>query len=185
MSTLLSRGCSISAHRAVVRGLAFVAAFFVPTLLSAETIWMQDFLHQDREMARTWTLHRIAAIQAVNGDIEGAKNTVAQIGDADVIPESAEATRAGFSTAQPPCNAPAATSRSDRSGSLIFLKRNRAPEHVPTAVPQGLPANYFTADPRHGALVNFSDERDGSGTRVTSRRYADGYIVIETPKAVR
>jgi hypothetical protein len=43
-----------------------------------------------------------------------------------------------------------------------------------------LPANYLAADPLHGAVVDFSDERDSRGTRVTLRKYADGHAVIET-----
>ena len=57
------------------------------------------------------------------------------------------------------------------------------PDHVPAAVPAGLPANYLAADPRHGAVIDFTDERDSGGTRMTSRKYADGYVVIETPRA--
>ena len=52
-------------------------------------------------------------------------------------------------------------------------------------LPADLPANYLDADQRHGAVVDFTDERDGYGTRVTSRKYADGYVVIETPRASR
>ena len=52
-------------------------------------------------------------------------------------------------------------------------------------MPQGLPANYLAADPHHGAVVDFRDEYDSYGTRVTSRRYADGYSVIETPHAAK
>jgi hypothetical protein len=52
-------------------------------------------------------------------------------------------------------------------------------------VPRGLPANYLAADSRHGAVVDFQDEYDSYGTRVTARRYADGYVVIETPHSVK
>jgi hypothetical protein len=32
-------------------------------------------------------------------------------------------------------------------------------------------------------LVDFTDDYDSRGTRVTSRKYADGHVVIETPRA--
>ena len=40
---------------------------------------------------------------------------------------------------------------------------------------------YVGVDARRGAVVAFTDEYDAHGTRVTSRRYADGSVVIETP----
>jgi hypothetical protein len=57
-----------------------------------------------------------------------------------------------------------------------------APASVPAKILAGLPANYLAPDPVHGAVVDFSDSTDSSGTRVTGRTYADGAVVIETPR---
>ena len=48
-------------------------------VLSADAVWAQDFVRYDQQAARSWTLHRIAVIQADRGDVVGAKNTVAEI----------------------------------------------------------------------------------------------------------
>ena len=79
---------------------------------------------------------------------------------------------------------PAGFYGSGGNATQVFSAENREPDRVPAAVPSGLPANYLTADPRRGAVVDFVDDRDSSGTRVTARRYADGSVVIETPHAV-
>ncbi len=57
------------------------------------------------------------------------------------------------------------------------------PRHVsgPFKTAADLPADYLAADPTHGAVVDFCDDRDSHGTRVTLRKYADGFAVIETP----
>lgn len=54
----------------------------------------------------------------------------------------------------------------------------------PVAKPASdLPPDYLASHPSHGPLVEFRDEYDRNGTRVTLRKYADGYAVIETPHA--
>ena len=125
-------------------------------------------------------------IQAAGGDVQGAKNTVAQINDPAMCPgpggghERMVLQRRG--DVRPSARPPAGYVS---PGSRYYLTRDRSPDHVPAQVPQGLPANYLAADPRHGAVVDFIDETDSYGTRVTARRYADGYVVIETPHAAK
>ena len=170
----------------VLRCLVFTATLLLPAMLLAETVRVQDFIHEGRDVVRAWTLHRIAEIQAVRGNINDAKNTVAEIDDPEYIRGEADVTGVCFCNGQvfydhPP--APAGWSRSALRNSQVFPNRDPAPDRVPAAVPRGLPSNYLAADPRHGAVVNFTDEYDSYGTRVTSRRYADGYAVIETPRS--
>jgi hypothetical protein len=166
--------------------LVCMAALLLPTVLLAGDPDSRNFIRVDRAVARSWGLHQIALIQAAQGDITGALNTIASIDDADVVHGAGEVTSMGFCTGMPLYDrslAPGNRSVFSGPGSQVFSGRSRVPDHVPATVPPGLPANYLAADPRHGALVNFSDERDSYGTRVTSRRYADGYIVIDTPRS--
>ncbi len=78
--------------------------------------------------------------------------------------------------------------RLDSSGRDARAGRNpvhRDPSLVRVAfkLPADLPANYLAADPVHGGVVDFCDDRDRHGTRVTLRKYADGFAIIETPSA--
>jgi hypothetical protein len=61
----------------------------------------------------------------------------------------------------------------------------RAAKQVSFKTPTDLLPNYLAPDPLHGAVVDFSDDRDSRGTRVTLRKYADGHAVIETPSSGR
>ena len=168
------------------RRFFLAASVLMMAVLSADAVWAQDFVRYDQQLARSWTLHRIAVIQAANGDVVAAKNTVAEITESQCPPGPSEVTSVWFCNgmvmydhppafARPPCNSYVAPP----------VYRDLSPKSVPTAVPQGLPANYLTADPRHGVVVDFRDEYDSSGTRVTARRYVDGYVVIETPHTAK
>jgi hypothetical protein len=147
-------------------------------VLPAGAVCAQDRVWENREMAATCAMHQIAVIQAAHGDVQGAKRTVSQITDEGERAASI-VTVVRCINGQPvyycppagcSCLAPAA-----------FLSWDRRPDRVPARVPLDLPSNYLDPDPRHGPVVDFSDDHDYRGTRVTSRTYADGYAVIETP----
>ena len=53
-------------------------------------------MREGRDAVRAWTLHRIAVIQAARGDIDDAKNTVAQINDPDYVCGVADVTGVCF-----------------------------------------------------------------------------------------
>ena len=168
--------CRCFVVAAVVAGLSY----------SADAVWAQDFVRDDRQVARTWTLHRIAVIQAAGGDVQGAKNTIAEINDTDRPKRPSEVTSVWFCNGMAIYDHPPAFARRDcRDCAGTQYYRDRSPDYVPAKVPSGLPANYLAADPRHGAVVDFQDEYDSYGTRVTARRYADGYVVIETPRSAK
>jgi hypothetical protein len=68
-----------------------------------------------------------------------------------------------------------------------------APQIVPAPIPEpprpakpqpaaALPASYLAPSPVHGPIVIFNDSYDSRGTRVTGRTYADGSVIIETPR---
>jgi len=213
MLTILSHGCSALGHGFGLRRSVLAAALLLPAMLLADAVRAQDnfmpegreaaralpamvladavraqdnFMPQGRDAVRAWTLHLLAVIQAARGDVDDAKNTVAQINDPEVVRGAGDVTGVCFCNGQPLYDhppLPAGWSLSDLRRSRVFLNRGQSPDRVPTAAPHGLPANYLAADPRHGAVVNFTDEHDSYGTRVTSRRYADGYTLIETPRA--
>ena len=46
--------------------------------------------------------------------------------------------------------------------------------------PPDLRPDYLDPDPQHGAVVDFSEDYDSHGTRLTSRRYSDGCVVVES-----
>jgi hypothetical protein len=163
-----------------------MAAFSLPHVLSPDAARAEDFIRVDRAVARSWGLHQIAVIQAAQGDVNGALNTIAQINDPEVVRGAGDVTGVCFCNGIPLYDHPPAPpdwALFDRPGTQVFGDYGRAPDRVPATPPQGLPANYFAANSRHGAVVSFSDEYDSRGTRVTSRRYADGHIVIETPRS--
>jgi hypothetical protein len=157
-----------------------------------------DWIRQNREMAQTSAMYQIAVIQAEAGDYQGAKVTVSQIGD-DGEKAPAQVTVVSFCNGQAfYCPMPAAGcgrapmavasaaftpgwGGRDSNGTQYFLAVDRPADRVPSRLSPDLPSNYLAVHPRHGAVVDFSDERDANGTRVTSRRYADGHVVIETP----
>jgi hypothetical protein len=171
----------------------FFCAALLPGILAAE-----DWTAQDRQWAQTWAMHRIAVIQAAEGDAQAAKRTVSQI-DEFGAPGDINVTAVWFVQGQPvyqavpacygDCRAAAESAATaspgwaarDAHAVQYFWAQDRGTDRVPTQVPPGLPTNYLDPDPRHGAVVDFVDEVDVHGTRVTSRAYADGYAVIETP----
>jgi hypothetical protein len=186
MPTLLSRLCSIPTRSFGFRRCFLTVAVLTAGVLSAGAVSAQDFVRYDQQFARSWTLHRIAVIQAANGDVTAAKNTVAEITESQCPPGPSEVTSVWF------CNGtvmydhpPAFARRPCNNWAPRPIYRDRSPYIVPAAVPQGLPTNYLAADPSHGAVIDFRDEYDSSGTRATYRRYADGYVVIETPHTAK
>ena len=169
-------------------------------VLPAGAAQAQDWVWANRESAQTAAMHDIAVIQASIGDFQGAKRTVSQIGEeGEKMP--AQVTVVSFCNGQPICctswascgrqspmaGAPARLTPGwgavDAHGTQYFLALDRAADRPPAKLPADLPASYLNPDPRHGPVVDFTDERDAYGTRVTSRKYADGYVVIETPRA--
>jgi hypothetical protein len=70
----------------------------------------------------------------------------------------------------------------DEQGNRYFLRCDRTPDHVPDKAPDGLPAEYLKDDPQHGPVVDFTDDVDG-GVHLTSRKYADGHVKIESVRA--
>jgi hypothetical protein len=186
MLTFLSRSWLVPIQCCDLRRI-FVAVFgLLSIVLLADAVLAQDFVRDDRQVARTWALHRIAVIQAANGDVEGAKNTVADINDPQYVSGPAVVTSVWFCNGTPMFHrlpvAGGCAACGGRSGQLF---RDRSSDSVPTEVPRGLPANYLATDPRHGAVVDFRDECDSNGTRVTARRYVDGHTVIETPRPAK
>ena len=157
----------------------------------------------DRELAYNATMNQIAATQAAWGDIQGAKRTAWQIvdqcegkrGPAEVVAvrfycghpvyyrvppcpdyEPIETPPPRMIPAPPPPQPQAARQRPIQPASYETPVKDFAPLYGP------LPVGYFAADPRHGRLVDFVDDRDSAGTRITLRTYADGFSVIETPR---
>jgi hypothetical protein len=168
-----------------LRRLFSALAFLVLAVLPNGFAAAQDIIRVDRSVARSWGLQQIALIQAAQGDIAGALNTIASINDPEVVRGAGDVTGVCFCGGVPFYDhppAPADWFLFSQPGTEVFSARDRAPTRVPKTVPQGLPADYLAADPRHGAVVSFSDEYDSHGTRVTSRRYADGHIMIDTPR---
>jgi hypothetical protein len=180
MSTNPSHCRFVLAERFGSRRPCLAAVALLLAMLSAGTARSQDWVRGERQAARTSALHNIAMIQASNGDVQGAKETVRQMVDGPQ-PGSSEVTVVWFCNGQPIYDHPPKSAGSNVVAWEGFLNHDRAADPVPVVVPPGLPANYLAADPRHGAVVEFSDEYDSRGTRVTSRKYADGSVVIETP----
>jgi hypothetical protein len=165
-----------------IRWAFVVAAMLAPALLPGG-VRAQNWIGEDREAAMTWAMHDIAVIQAAGGDVQGAKRTVSQI-DEDGPPGPAEVTVVSFCNGLPIYDhLPGSIGGSGcaRRESWRIIACDRIADHVPLEVPPGLPSNYLAPDRRHGAVVDFVDDYDSHGTRLTSRRYADGYVVIETP----
>jgi hypothetical protein len=164
----------LSRHRAALAALLALPLWFFSSVAAA-----QDFTRIDRSIARSWGLYRIAEIQAEQGDITGALNTIASIDDLSVVRGTWDSNGASIGSGIPLYDH--ARPSSSRPSVTIFDGR-RAVDRLPATVPEGLPKNYLAADPRHGRVANFTDEHDSNGKRVTCRRYADGYTVIETPR---
>lgn len=172
-----------------------IAGFSFLGLASAFAVETAPEVRAEREAAITWGMEEIAIRQAEDGDMQGAKQTLNQIRESG--PKTpANVSAVWFNDGRPSyqvmpasfaasCTAADLKSpgwaKRDSSGTLYLLAHDRTPDQVPPQVPEGLPANYLDADPAHGAVVDFVDDSDSRGVRVTSRRYADGYSVIETP----
>ncbi len=163
--------------RSFWRVVSVSAVLTSAAIASATAARADDYIGEMREAARTWAMHRIAVIQADDGDMQGAKRTASQIGrpwNQRPIKVTGVWFRRGQPVYdQPPSFAPTYWQR--------LVCKKPATRGVPAQVPPGLPANYLDPDQRHGAVVDFTDECDSHGTRVTTRTYADGHLVIETP----
>ncbi len=183
MPNLLSHLLSVLTRGLDFRRCFLAVSFLTAVVLLADAAWAQDFVRYDQQVARSWTLHRIAVIQADRGDVVGAKNTVAEITELQCNPGPSEVTSVWFCNGMVMYDHPPAFAR--RPCEVRPIYRDLSPARVPAEVPQGLPANYLAADPHHGAVVDFRDEYDSYGTRATYRRYADGYAVIETPRSAK
>lgn len=136
---------------------------------------------QNQELAKTWGMYDIAVLQAQHRDVQGAKHTLSQIGD-DCEKAPADVTAVWFSCGRPIYDHPPAPPLPSPQFRPIVAARHQADNPASATNLPALPKEYLAPDPRHGAIVEFSDETDSSGTRITSRRYADGSVVIETPR---
>jgi hypothetical protein len=140
-----------------------------------------EWAWENRELAKTWGMYDIAVIQAKHRDIQGAKHTLSQIGD-DREKAPADVTAVWFCCGRPVYDHPPAPPYRTWQYEPLFANGHQAINRTPAKNLPALPPDYLAADPRHGAIVEFTDETDSSGTRITSRRYADGSVVIETPR---
>ena len=161
------------------------AVIFTLASFSVGIVRAEDTIRAEREAAKSWGLHRIAILQAQAGDFQDAKRTISQI-DETGAPGSSDVTAVWFNNGEIVYDHLPASIVLDRISQpelprLIRVKQ--IPASVPAEVPAGLPADYLAPDPQHGDLLAFTDECDSRGTRVTSRTYADGLTVIETPQA--
>jgi hypothetical protein len=190
MLTLPVRCRSVQAQRLVSRGSVLAAALVLLTMLPAGTVRAQGWIPgpywiPDTPESAIWLgMHRIAVIQAAAGDVQGAKRTLSQIDEEGAGPS--EVTGVWFCNGQAIYDHPPGAigcRLCGGQGNGHSFDRNWPADRVPSKVPMGLPANYLAPNPRYGVLVNFTDEYDSHGTRVTSRRFADGHIVVETPRA--
>jgi hypothetical protein len=176
-----------------------IAAELLAVALPVGGVRGDDRGQANQQAAKAWAMQAIAVIQAQTGDDLAAKRTALQIVDgSDVVPSDVTAVwclDGQVFYGSPPCTcycpwAAAAAFASypfgwggrDSRGNQCFFSRDRAGDHVPAKCPPGLPSDYLGPDPHHGAVVDFCDDQDSHGTRITSRRYADGYVVIETPQ---
>ena len=165
--------------------MSFLAiAVLLLAALPAGAAQAQDYARDIGETAKSWGMHVLSVMQAATGDVQQANKTLSQINETGKKSRS-DVTAASFESSQSVSNQPRGLVRGD----IGDLKnphcsyRDRVADCVPAEAPSGLPSNYLAADPRHGSLVDFTDECDSRGTRVTSRTYADGHVVIETPHA--
>jgi len=142
----------------------------------------QDVVWEGRDFAKTWGMHDIAVIQAEQHDAQGAKRTLSQIGD-DGEKNPAEVTAVWFCCGRPIYDHPPGQSVRSWQYEASCFAGYRTADRIGLKAQPDLPSDYLAPHPRHGAVVDFVDERDNRGTRVTSRRYADGAVVIETPHA--
>jgi len=154
---------------------------------SGSILRADDAVRMERESAKAWAMHRIAVLQAAAGEFQDAKRTVSQIDD--TIPTTpADVTAVRFNNGEIiycPLPVPVTANRETWQESPRLIRVAQVRTRIPAKVPEGLPSDYLAADPEHGILVAFTDECDSQGTRVTSRTYADGLTVIETPHAGR
>jgi hypothetical protein len=159
--------------------LAFVPQNMVPPAP------MQNCARENREFAETWAMHDIAVIQAERGDIQGAKHTASQITEENLENKApSDVTVVSFREGCICSREYPGTERrlASRQYEVFSFDRGPAADSVPSKSPPGLPQNYLAPDPRRGPVVDFFDSRDSQGKRITSRKYADGSIVIETPR---
>lgn len=175
---------------ALPRGFFAMPAALLWAALFSGTAPASDGLALDRALARNAAMYDIAVIQAQAGDILGAKRTAWQIQES---PTSCQAPSnvlgVWFVQGQPwyGCLLPMETIEPLGQADAQAARRrsgdpNRSVAAQPVALrpPHGLPADYLAPDGRHGRIVGFFEDVDAHGTRVTSRKYADGHLVIET-----
>jgi hypothetical protein len=157
---------TIRYSRYILPLFAIVVLFGRPVV--AATVLPDDCTRATREAARTWGLNRIALIEAANGDVVGAKNTLSQVDDDDPPPPM-DVTTVWFCNRMPshehrfpmPCPNPVWQA---------FDNRGRQPAGIPDRAPFGLQSDYLAADPRHGQVIDFTYEYDPNGMRMTSRK---------------
>lgn len=178
---------TISSHRRSVLAQCFgwrrsflAAALLTPATLSTGAVQAQDCIYEMRETAKTWAMHRIAVIQAAAGDVLGAKRTVSQIGEVGDRGPS-DVTGVWFCNGRAIYDHPPTSSGWKGCNWQCFFDPDQTAGSVPSQAAPAPPSNYLNPDPHHGAVVRFTEEYDSHGTRVTSRKHADGYMVIETP----
>ena len=198
MLTVLAYSRPGLAHRFAWRRSIGIATALLLLMASVSTVRAEDSAQENREMAKARAMYAIAVTQAEAGDDLAAKRTVSQIGEkgeggiSDVVAVCCFDGQIFYDHPPGGCHslAPALSSLAsyrsgwggyDSQGNQYFLNRDRADNRIPSKCPPGLRPDYLDPDPQHGALVDFTDDHDSRGTRITSRKYADGYVVIETP----
>ena len=167
MPTIREHCRSVPARHISMRWPFLAAVLTLWAMIPAGTGRAQDGIQQLHQEAKTWARHRIAVIQAASGDVLGAKKTVWEI-DEDAENRPAEVTAVWFCNGQPIYDhSPMFTGecRCNCQQDPRFVARDRAavpapPASVPPAARPSLPSNYLAPDPRHGAIVGFTDEYD-------------------------
>jgi hypothetical protein len=194
----------------MIRSFSLWRSCLVLALLSAlsplQAASADDIVGEMREAAKIWGWQGIALIEAQNGKVRSALRIIDRIGN-NAERCSPTVTVVSFCNGQPIYRVVADAPARDcpdfrgRHGNAVVGENGTGPftasatqyESVvdgnkngtssPSRPSPELPAEYFAPHPRHGELVDFAEQYDSHGTRVTSRKYADGHFIIETPHA--